>query len=90
MSSRVSVGAVALAAALLLSIGAAAAGSWAVVDVQRAGVEAPSACVWTYWRGWHAAGRFGTWRGCMPGPAWRYERRCWIGPSNERHCRFYG
>ena len=51
---------------------------------------AASPCVWTYVRGWHRSGALGIWSGCQPGPEWRYERRCWIGPSNERHCRFYG
>ena len=47
-------------------------------------------CLWTRWRGWHQNGRWATSRSCQPGSEWRYERRCWIGPNNVRHCRYYG
>lgn len=89
-----------LAAAVALSALAqsARAGSWNPVEVRRAeaspAATAPATsdegpCVWSNLRGWHRTGWSG-WKSCMPGPGWRYERRCWIGPANEKHCRFYG
>jgi hypothetical protein len=77
----------------------ASAGSWSPVEIRRSAepsrneaqpVADTNTCVWTRFRGWHRSGMFGTWHGCRPGPEWRYERRCWIGPGNIRHCRFYG
>ena len=99
MYSHSIVGAMALAVALFTSVSSASAGTWAPVEIHATGAadggtiaQAASepACMWTYWRGWHRAGRFGTWHVCQPGPAWRYAQRCWIGPHNERHCRFAG
>ena len=102
MSARSTVSAVALAVAvpLLLAVELQAApGSWTPVEIRKSPTASePVAdagnttkpCVWTRLRGWHRSGWLGTWRGCRPGPEWRYERRCWIGPANVRHCRFYG
>jgi hypothetical protein len=84
---------------LFAPLNQASAGSWSPVEIRRS-VE-PSGqgalpvvdnqtCVWTRFRGWHRSGMLGTWHACSPGPEWRYERRCWIGPGNIRHCRFYG
>lgn len=89
-----------LAAAVVFSSisSLADAGSWNPVEVRRAEASpaAPSAspatdspCVWSNLRGWHRTGWSG-WKSCMPGAEWRYQNRCWIGPGNEKHCRFYG
>lgn len=76
----------------------AEAGSWNPIDVRRAEAapvipsatkNTDNACVWSSLRGWHRTGWSG-WKSCMPGPEWRYQNRCWIGPGNEKHCRFYG
>ena len=99
MFPKLAVSAVALAIAVLASvpISAAYAGSWTPVEIRRATPDAAAgkvalneACVWTRLRGWHRSGWLGTWHACQPGPEWRYQNRCWIGPANERHCRFYG
>ncbi len=95
--------AVALALALVvpLSPQRASAGSWAPVVVRSpppltqpavtvANADRGAPCKWTRLRGWHQSAWLVTWRACRPGPEWRYERRCWIGPGDVRHCRFYG
>lgn len=91
-----------LAAAVALSSFAslAEAGSWNPVEVRKAeaspatppstaAASADGPCVWSNLRGWHRTGWSG-WKSCMPGPEWRYQNRCWIGPASEKHCRFYG
>ena len=94
------VGAAALALALVASTSALHAGTWTPVEIKRASPAAngsavaalatPGQCVWTRWRGWHRTGWIRTWKSCQPGSDWHYERRCWIGPGNVHHCRFYG
>ena len=100
MLPKSAVDALALAVAVVASlpVHSAVAGSWTPVEIRRAAstpdtptkITLTDACVWTRWRGWHHTGWLGSWHACRPGPDWRYERRCWIGPANVHHCRFYG
>lgn len=89
-----------LAAAVAVSaiVPSAHAGSWNPIEIRKAEASpaAPASptsadgpCIWSNLRGWHRTGWSG-WKSCMPGPEWRYQNRCWIGPANEKHCRFYG
>ncbi len=95
MSSVAAVRVLAMAVAFGAVASSARAGSWNPIEIRKAeaapaaSASADSPCVWSSLRGWHRTGWSG-WKSCMPGPEWRYQNRCWIGPGNEKHCRFYG
>ena len=91
--------ALALVSTSIFGLQSALAGSWTPVEIRTQPMAQPATtpatpssapCTWTRIRGWHQSAWLGTWRSCRPGPEWRYERRCWIGPGDVRHCRFYG
>ena len=99
VNARVSGVALTVALSLFAQLHQASAGSWNPVEIRRSAettsteaqpIADTKTCVWTRFRGWHRSGMLGTWHACRPGPEWRYESRCWIGPGSARHCRFYG
>jgi hypothetical protein len=83
-----------------LSISAANAGPASMLDTLKAEGESANLvekthgihrnCEWSRYRGWHRSYNRWTSSSCNPGPSWRNQGRCWIGPRGVRHCRFYG